>query len=206
MTVVYVPISLLPDPIICTLGIAGNLPGLVLPTLFPFSMLILSLGACSASIVIALYYRYRLLANKSLKMFKNKLVVLAMFLFHFMNGGILFVLFYFLNFIIQDKYTTRIWYYYIKDEYPYAIKLVDKLYPRCGGEIIEDPKFGIFFGIILLEFIFYFLISIFGPWYIYRQLKKRVKKYTKKMYSLQRQLIVSLVFQVRQIYIKGPVQ
>jgi hypothetical protein len=194
LSIVYVPLSLFPAPGFCTLGIAGDLPGDKLQTALPFPLFVFSLGACGASFVSALYYRYRLLSNKSMGIFKSKRMIGGMFVFHLFNGGIILFSYYFLVYGDWDEYGT--WWNYINIEYHQVIPIVNQLLTKCGGIIIENHKTKILFAVILVEFGVYFLIATLAPWYIYRCLKSQVKTLSKKMYSLQKQLVVSLAFQV----------
>jgi hypothetical protein len=184
-----------PAPGFCTLGIAGDLPGVLLPSGLPFTLMIFLLGACSASIVCALYYRYRLLTGKSMKIFSKKIFIFGMFLFHFLNGGIIFLLFIIGTWLSKVEGTS--WWNYIKEKYPYEFPLAIKLYPTCGGLLLEDFNIQVVFYAILLEFGVYFLVAIIGPWYINKRLRERVTNFTQRIYNSHRQLIVSLFFQVK---------
>ena len=184
-----------PVPGICTLGIAGDLPGVFLPSGLPFALLILLLGACSASIVCALYYRYRVLTGKSMKIFSKKIFIFGMFLFHFLNGGIIFLLFIIATWLSKTKADS--WWNYINEKYSYALPLAKQLWPKCGGFLFEDFNFQVVFYAILLEFGVYFLVSIIGPWYINKRLKERVATFTQRIYNMHRQLIISLFIQVK---------
>jgi hypothetical protein len=59
LTVIYVPLSLFPAPIMCILGLADRIENLFYANYLVIFLLIELLGACGAAIVSALYYRYR---------------------------------------------------------------------------------------------------------------------------------------------------
>uniref|UniRef100_A0A914EG89 Uncharacterized protein n=1 Tax=Acrobeloides nanus TaxID=290746 RepID=A0A914EG89_9BILA len=188
LTLIYVPLSLFPAPVMCILGVADRIENLFYANYVVIFLLIELLGACGAAIVCALYYRYRSVMGQPIDIFHKKSVILGIALFHLVNG---------LPCLICLIYASE-------QSVPNIVKYVTETFPtvpnlywlKCGALDVSALSAKIFVTLCASEILLYVLIVVSGSVYVYVCHKRMLAKSSEKIRSLERQWIIALIIQV----------
>lgn len=203
------PLSLFPSPTICGLGIAEMIQLAyddnynlyhTLIMIAPLVLFVITLAGCGSAIICAIYYRFRLLTSMGAYLNVKKWII-PMAIFHMIPG-----------IPIMLAYSYAALYPPVEDAYPVNMRKYTLFFDtvmtfKCGA-INASPKMSLFLMITAFELVTYACVALGMTGYILHKWIKQVndlaikrKVDEEKIQNFQKQLTISLLFQVNFIFL-----